>query len=521
LSTGNVTRKLRDRLLLGARDDGGETAVVFALSIAVLAPMALGVFDVYTATEQRGKLQDALDAATLYAARSTAQTPADIDAIGDKALAANLSMMPGVVLKSSTFTLSGSTVLASGSVQMPTFAPVISGSGIVSASSEVKRAGKIEVALVLDNTGSMSQNNKLPNLKTAANSLIDKLVTASARSSDPTPLRISLVPFSSTVRVQATTPLTNYVSPTQRGTAIPAWIDPMAVSRWNASNDIFSAQTDRLALMKGLGQPWNGCVETRAEPYDIQESVPDTTVPDSMFIPFFAPDEKGPRNKPASGYGNSYVNDTGSGSDIALLKAVGKYTGVTSVPANTGPNVGCAMQTIVPLTTDTASVKNAITGMTAVGETNIPMGLLWGWLSISPTGPLSAKGAPYQTDDLRKVIVLMTDGQNTFQNRGNSYGSFYDGLGYAFQKLLSGLDNTSSDTDRTTAMDARLSALCTNIKKKNITVYTVRVDVTTGSSSLLQNCASSPDKFFNVQSSGMSVAFDSIADSIQNLRLSK
>ncbi|MDB5449323.1 MAG: pilus assembly protein TadG, partial [Phenylobacterium sp.] len=146
---------------------------------------------------------------------------------------------------------------------------------------------------------------------------------------------------------------------------------------------------------------------------------------------------------------------------------------------------------------------------------------LWGWLSISPTGPLSAKGAPYQTDDLRKVIVLMTDGQNTFQNRGNSYGSFYDGLGYAFQKLLSGLDNTSSDTDRTTAMDARLSALCTNIKKKNITVYTVRVDVTTGSSSLLQNCASSPDKFFNVQSSGMSVAFDSIADSIQNLRLSK
>ncbi|RAK59811.1 pilus assembly protein TadG [Phenylobacterium hankyongense] len=521
MAIGNVTRKLRDRLLRGARDDRGATAVVFALSIAVLAPMALGVFDVYTATEQRGKLQDALDAATLYAARSTAQTSADVDAIGDKALAANLSMMQGVVLKSSNFTLSGSTVLASASVQMPSFAPVVSGSGVVSASSEVKRAGKIEVALVLDNTGSMSQNNKLPNLKAAANSLIDKLVLASQRSADPTPLRISLVPFSSTVRVQGTTALTNYVSPTQRGTAIPGWIDPMATSRWNASADIFSAQTDRLALMKSLGQPWNGCVETRAEPYDIQDTAPDSATPDSMFIPFFAPDEKGGRNNPSSGYSNSYTADPSSGTDLTKLKAVSKYVGVTSVPSGTGPNVGCAMQTIVPLTTASASVKAAINGMTAVGETNIPMGLLWGWLSISPTGPLNAKGAPYQTADLRKVIVLMTDGQNTFQNRSNSYGSYYDGLGYAFQKLLSGLGVSSSDADRTTAMDNRLSALCTNIKAKNITVYTVRVDVTTGSSSLLQNCASSPDKFFNVQSAGMSVAFDSIADSIQNLRLSK
>src|SRR5579862_3951032 len=85
------------------RDRRGVSAVAFAITFAVLAPMTMGIFDVYQINEQRGKLQDALDAAALYAARSTATTSADIDAIGDKALAANLKMIPGATLQSSDF----------------------------------------------------------------------------------------------------------------------------------------------------------------------------------------------------------------------------------------------------------------------------------------------------------------------------------------------------------------------------------------------------------------------------------
>src|SRR4051795_6013644 len=81
------------------RDQRGVSAVAFAISFAVLAPMALGIFDVYTQTEQRGKLQDALDAATLYAARSPVDTTPEIDAIGDKALNANLQMIHGASLR--------------------------------------------------------------------------------------------------------------------------------------------------------------------------------------------------------------------------------------------------------------------------------------------------------------------------------------------------------------------------------------------------------------------------------------
>ena len=47
----------------GMRDRRGAVAVFFALSLAVLAPLTLGVMDVYTASSQRNELQDALDAA--------------------------------------------------------------------------------------------------------------------------------------------------------------------------------------------------------------------------------------------------------------------------------------------------------------------------------------------------------------------------------------------------------------------------------------------------------------------------
>jgi hypothetical protein len=60
------------------------------------------------------------------------------------------------------------------------------------------------------------------------------------------------------------------------------------------------------------------------------------------------------------------------------------------------------------------------------------------------------------------------------------------------------------------------------MKKKNIVIYTVRVEVSTGSSSLLQGCATTPDKFYDVQNvAQLGSVFDAIARSIDNLRISK
>jgi len=119
------------------RDQRGVSAVAFAISFAVLAPMALGVFDVYTQTEQRAKLQDALDAAALYVARSPAQTTADVNTMGNKALMANLQMIHGATLNGSSFTLVGDKVQASAAITLPAFAPMEFTHNPVTVSSEV------------------------------------------------------------------------------------------------------------------------------------------------------------------------------------------------------------------------------------------------------------------------------------------------------------------------------------------------------------------------------------------------
>jgi Flp pilus assembly protein TadG len=536
--------KARDRLAgvlarldAGARDERGVAAVIFALAVAVLAPMALGLFDVYMASEQRGKLQDALDAAALYAARSNAQTSEQIDAIGDKAMAANLELIRGATLENATFALSGTKVVASASVRLQAFAPSFWDHKPVQVDAEVQRSiDRLEIALVLDNTGSMVLNNspKLATLKTEAKKLVDKLSQAAALSAEPQPIKIALVPFSNTVRVQGTTSLAAYNPASHTGPGIPSWIDPEGRQHWpgGTNYDIFDTQyTDRLTMMQNIGQSWAGCVEARRQPYDIREDAPSSGTPASMFVPYFWPDEP---DVSGTAKVNDYLTDGGSSSNWqvkerrrakysvgATWRRTGNFTTNLSMTYTHGPNAGCTLQPMIRLTTDMSVVKTAIDNMTAIGETNIPLGLAWGWHAVTPNAPL-ADGSAYGTPHLKKIVILMTDGENTMYDSGTNNDSYYGGLGFIWQNMLPGLGGTSTLSQRQTAMDNRLAALCTAMKAKKIEIYTVRVEVSSGSSSLLQNCASAPDKFFDVSNvAKLGDAFDAIAAAITNLRITK
>ncbi len=505
-------------LMAGARDERGVAAVFFALALVLLSPIALGMADLYLGSTQRTQLQDALDAATLFAARSNSTTSAAVDAVGDKALAANLVLPSGVTLVASTFTLSGDTVTGYAEITAPAVAPALWPHANLKANSTVVRGTeKLEVALVLDNTGSM-EGTKLTNTKTAAKSLIDTLVTSASTSTLTDPLKISLVPFSMSVRVQGTTSLTNYNTTTHSGTGIPTWLDPQGQAHVSNGLDIFASQQDRFTLMKQMGKSWAGCVESRQQPYDIQETAPTSGTPATMFVPYFWPDEAD-TDDGFDSY-NDYLDDgTNSSNWQTRQKRVQKYN-TTLSGSVAGPNQDCDMQTVIRLTTTTSTVKTAIDAMVATGETNVPMGLVWGWHTLSPNAPF-ADGAAYSTANLRKIIVLMTDGDNTFTSpRWSDNDSYYEGLGYIWQNLLG--TTSSSNSTRTTKMNKRFSALCTNIKAKNITIYTVGVSVSNSSKTLLKACASSTDKYYDVtQASDLTAAFNSIAGSIASLRISQ
>ena len=516
------------------RHEDGAIAVQFAFLALPVAVLAFGMVDVNRASVAKKDLQDALDAATLLAGRSSAVSNSDLQTIGAAALAAQLSGMTDATLVSSTFTLDGSNITSSAKVKLT---PIVANLWLnkdmeVSAGSQIVRTvNKLEVAMVLDNTGSMA-GDKLTNLKAAATDFIDQLSAAAARSTEANPVKIGIVPFSNAVRLSSTTSeLNTYKSAT--------WMD--AAGNAPASKQIFNGvAVNRFTLFTTLNRPWAGCVESRVAPYDVQDTSSSASVPDTLYTPYFYPDtaDKGSTTYDTNNYltdtkvwdtvttaqintantnmGGLLTNSNLSTADKQKIVAQGtkaKYNKTISVA---GPNTGCTMQPLSRLSTNWTALKSKITAMNAVGETHIPLGMAWGWNVLAPSGPFG-DGVAYNTPKTTKVVVLMTDGENTYNDNGKYNGSAYDGYGYIWQNRTG-----TVGSGRTTAIDNRLKAICTNMKAAGIVIYTVRVEVTTGSSSLLENCATTPDKFYDVQSaSNLTAVFSAIAGSIENLRITQ
>jgi len=552
-TTGHLTGRLKAFLRRFSADRSGAVAVMFGLAFVPLAFLSLVMIDFARASNAKQHLQEDLDAATLIAARTSLNTSDAIDAVGDKALAAQLgddiSGLPvsNGRISNATFALDGARITGSVSAtSTPIIASLFIGGPIkIGARSEVVRStSKLEIALALDTTGSMS-GTKIENLRTAAKNFITKMEEAAGRSTDPDAVKIAVVPFSTTVKVSLPVSLATYNTTTYSG-AVPTWLDGRAQSTgWQT--DVFTLQdnslasrVDRFKMLKQMNLSWGGCVEARKAPYDIQDDAPSSSNVSTLFTPFFWPDEP----DTASDYKNDYLNDGVVGSfrnrqgnpykyNTTTLKASGTFSQGSGYGAalTFGPNAGCAMKEVQRLSTNYSGLRTAIDGLVASGETNVPLGMMWGWHAISPNTPF-ADGVAYNTQGVTKIIVLMTDGDNTMNTPGssNQNESWYHGYGYIWQNNL-GITSGSSST-RTSRLNDRFVApasspnsasVCSNAKAKNIVVYTIGVGVSDSSKALLERCASSSSKYYdvNASASNLDAAFTAIAGSIDNLRISR
>ncbi len=77
---------------------------------------------------------------------------------------------------------------------------------------------------------------------------------------------------------------------------------------------------------------------------------------------------------------------------------------------------------MMPLSHDWTALNAKIDAMTPTGNTNVTIGLAWGFQLLSPVAPFNA---PAPAPDLDKVIIILTDGENT-QNRWTSSSSSID-----------------------------------------------------------------------------------------------
>jgi Flp pilus assembly protein TadG len=498
---------------------GGGVALPFALSLVPVAFLTVAAVDFHRGETVKTGLQDALDAATLAVGRSTATSPTDVQSIGYANLQANLGAYPGATLVSSQFTLDGSKVVASAKMSLtPLIGNMFTGGKLnVGAKSEVMRAGnKLEIALVLDNTGSMD-GTKLSTLKTAASNFVDTLAAAAARSAEVNPVKIGLVPFSVTVKVGA-------------AYKAASWLDTTGASPIN--DEIFTTSSgvqhaNRMTLFQQMNTAWAGCVETRKAPYDVQEDTPSLSTPATLYTPYFAPDEPGSGRGTNGSYHNDYLKDVTTSTNWKVQQGyTAKYSATPKTSLDSwsgyhyGPNSGCELAPLMRLTTDFPTLKAGISAMTAVGDTNIPIGLAWGWNLLSPNGPFASDSTAYNTPKTSKVVVLMTDGQNANADPGSNNASLYSGIGYIWQNRV-GI-TSGSTTQRQTALDNRLTTLCANMKAKGIEIYTVRVEVNDTNYQVLKGCATKADMFYDVkQAADLTNVFSIIAGRIENLRLSK
>jgi hypothetical protein len=218
----------------------------------------------------------------------------------------------------------------------------------------------------------------------------------------------------------------------------------------------------------------------------------------------------------------SIAGGAASLSDREKQERLCKYTGRASFSSGKGPNYDCPGTSILPLTNIAGTVKARINAMSAAGNTNIAQGAIWGFRVLSPGAPFTT-GKAYETPGLSKVMILMTDGDNTTGYQSYSWNMNGSSQPSAYRYRWNGRLPGRSDDDQVAEMNARTLATCTNAKAAGITIYTIGLSSTNQTSiGMLRSCASDSSKaYFPAQSSDLDGVFDEIANQLSVLRLSE
>ncbi len=433
-----------DRLLRKAKSfrssRDGSVLMTFALALLPLFGFIGAAVDYSRANAAKAAMQSALDSMVLMLSKEASGL--NSTQLQEKAntyfhALLNRPELNSVTVTAPTFsTANGSQLTITASAKIKTdFVGVFGVSELNIASHTQVRWGntRLRVALALDNTGSMANSGKMTALKAATHNLLNSLQNAATQPGD---VYVSIVPFAKDVNVGA-------------GNHAQSWIK---WGDWDASNGHYSPCTQWNYSGKCIAgtwhaadhNTWNGCVKDRDKdptPYNVTNTTP---VPG---------------------------------------------TAATLFPAEQHSACPVAMQ---PLTYDWSALHTKVDTMTPTGNTNTTIGMVWAWQSLTENAPLNAPPVINDGIPTQKVIIFLTDGNNT-QDRWSSNQS---------------------------TIDSRMQTACANAKAAGITVFTVLV--MQGNASLLQNCASSPDKFFNLTSADQVVTtFDQIGTQLSKLRLSQ
>ncbi len=462
---------------------GAVAVIVAALIIPLVGVTGLAV-DTARGYLLKARLSQALDAAALAGGRVyfQPQRDADIQMYFDANFPAGYMDAELEPLQISADVDEGTLSLSISAELQTTFMRVVGIDDMdVSAASTVKRADRgMELALVMDNTGSMAGGmgggqNRSDVMKEAALELISSLY---GNRSEISNLFVSLVPYTAAVNI---------------GNSHTNWLVP--------------------GSMNGLDygpNGWKGCVEARTGGYDTND------LTDQLAVPYY--------------YAPHDIDNDWYPVDES------EYTN-TRNNSGTGPNLGCGPP-ITPLTQSRQTIEDNIDAMGPWhrGGTTTNLGLVWGWRTISPRfrglwGAPTPNDMPFDYDEplMDKVVVVLTDGYNQLYSAAKSYykeKNFSDSDYTAYGRISEGrLGTTSSFTAARNELNDRMAETCESMKDEGIVIYTITFAVSNNSGGnairqIFRNCATNPGYYFDSPTSeSLRETFRAIASQLSNLRI--
>ena len=493
-----------------------DRAAAIAIMFGLMAPILVGItgmsIDYSRAYLIKQRLLQAMDAAALAGAAAST----DEAGIRQKVIDFfNANYPPdelGAVVDP-VVTVSGDQVYVSGTAQYDTlFLRVMGIDQIdISASTIVQREVQgLEVALVLDNTGSMAWNDNITALKNGTKNFINIMFDAT---SNPDYVKIAMVPYSNSVRVgryglgqnpDGTTygdgsqfvTVPNEVSYTTSHSSSSGWYGCVTEHMENGYEPTATHVSGSSGQLWMDGSNWDGHgwspTTTANDPYDYD--VLDNYTGSWDIYMYGKVVSRG-----------QYCNGGGYSSS-RCSNCTGYYGACNSdycYCRNSRPNTGCPYAYIMPLTSDRDALLANVDEMVPEGNTLGNIGMAWGARVLSPEAPFQ-EGTDWDNQYWKKAIVMMTDGDNTLNNTYSSYWF------------------TNKNNMSVTKFNDRFEEVCQALKDKGVTVYTVTFTsgINDSTKDYYRNCASSPDQYFDAPSQQELIdAFEQIARELSNLHI--
>jgi len=549
-----VVTSLRGVRSFGREDAGSLTIFSLFLFILILFVSGMAV-DMIRHENERIALQNSVDTAIVAASSLTQDGKTEAETIAlVKEYVAKSGFDPDMVDVDPDFeTIAGNTVSrsVSANINFKMDTMFMSMMGIDTLDGNVVSSAKegnqlLEIALVLDVSGSMGGNQKLANLKIAAKDFVTQVINKNGADR----VAISIVPYNQQV-----------------------YMDDALSSRLSMTNDLVD-----------INQP--------GAPIPGEVTSYQTLNPTARCARFFAEDFATRRLADAA---------TVEASAMFSLRELG-------MNAPSGNNIWCGENypRMMIYENRVGLLHGYIEGLTASGWTAIDYGLNWGVGLLDPSfepiisdmvqnnllpATMETHPVAYTNSDVKKYVVLMTDGKNTNHldlkeefkagpspvwysetlANGDEYAGFLvnvpgntwyqpnapydtsdatfialpdDAVQWTYHDLynrFSTLDaaeyffansgdataydnhlNAAEDVGGYATADTRVDNICTAAKANDsIEIYTVAFEAPAAAAQLLADCASKDGNHFDVAGTNISAAFDAIATQISVLRLTQ